>query len=109
MTKNETKRKTTWMTQCGKCAICLEWQDSAKGMCFVPEQDALICRACSAFLSSYKERARNGVTPEILAAFLAPPTAASIEEPPERLMVDGEWCEVIDGAWVKIDLQPECK
>ena len=104
MTKNETKRKTTWMTQRGKCAICLEHQETVAGMCFVPEQDALICRACSAFLSSYKERAGRGVTPEMLAAFLTP-----LPEPEDsgRMFISGEWCEVVDEEWVVMNPQPE--
>ncbi len=106
MTKNEIKRKTTWMAQCGKCAICLEYQETVMGMCFVSEQDALICRACSAFLSSYKERGGHGVTPEMLAAFLAPPSEPETPTT-ERLMIGGEWCEMIDEAWVLMDPQPE--
>lgn len=105
MTKNETKRKTTWMEQCGKCAICLEYQETVAGMCFAPEQAALICRACSAFLSSYKERAEHGVTPEMLATFLAPTTGP--EESPKRLMIDGIWCEVVGGEWTPIESESE--
>ncbi len=106
MTKNETKRKTTWMAQCGKCAICLEHQETVTGMCFA--QDKLVCRKCSTSLSNYQSALARGVTPEMLAAFLVQPTTAQTEEPPERLMIDGMWCEVTDGAWVKIeDPQPE--
>ena len=94
MTKNETKRKTTWMAQCGKCAICLEHQETAKGMCFA--QDKLVCRKCSASLSNYKSALARGVTPEMLVAFLVQPSESIDEEElPERLMIGGAVCEVI--------------
>lgn len=78
MTKNETKRKTTWMEQCGKCAICLEYQETVAGMCFT--QSKLICRKCSTSLSNYKSALARGVTPEMLAAFLAPPSTTEPKE-----------------------------
>ncbi len=104
MTKNEIKRKTTWMSQCGKCAICLEWQDSAKGMCFA--QDKLVCRKCSTSLSNYKSALVRGVTPEMLAAFLAP-TVESVDKDSGQSFLDGEWCEVVNGEWTAVDPQPE--
>lgn len=106
MTKDENKRKTTWMSQCGECAICLEYQEVVTGMCFV--QGKLICRKCNTSLGNYKSALARGVTPEMLAAFLAPEVeSVDVESPPEQMFIDGEWCEVINEAWVPMDPQPE--
>ena len=114
MTKDKNKRKAMWTSQCGKCAICLEHQETVIGMCFV--QGKMICRKCSTSLSNYRSALARGVTPEILAVFLARepaveseepeetlPTVTPTEEPPDRLMVNGVWCRVIDGAWIPVE------
>lgn len=66
---SKVKRVAMLKQQDNTCPICKTPHDKPDGMCYVPEQNALICRSCSAYLSSYKWGIAHNVTPGMLTAF----------------------------------------
>lgn len=82
-TKKQDKREAILKRQGGTCPICwygqshpdIERTDVAQlhtdQMCYVPEQDALVCRACSTYLKFYKSRLKVGVDIAALELFLS--------------------------------------
>lgn len=76
-TKTEKARRATLLVQQGKqCALCREPMPTAFRMLLIEKQNAVVCRACGQFMSVYAASVARGVTPEVLAVFLARPPAA---------------------------------
>lgn len=106
LNKAEKERRAALLTaQHNKCALCSKYLPTAIRMILIKEQNAIICKACDMFKSVYLSNIHRGITPEILAAFLArqpapEPSAVSVVEhkklTPERLQVrfmygTGQW------------------
>ena len=81
MSKNQDKREKILARQGGVCPLCSYGAThpdvetvvstlTTDRMCYVPEQDALVCRACSTFLATYKNRLKVGVDVAALELFL---------------------------------------
>ena len=82
MGKRQDKREAILKRQGGMCPLCWYGQShpdiertgapqlTTKQMCYVPEQDALICRTCNTFLAVYRNRLAVGVDVAALELFL---------------------------------------
>lgn len=83
MGKRQDHREEILKRQGGKCLLCAYGQShpdvkdvvaptlTTKQMCYVPEQDVLVCRTCNTFLAVYKDRAKVGVDVAALELFLS--------------------------------------
>jgi hypothetical protein len=71
-TKAERERRAALLVeQKNKCALCNEYMPTAFRMPYIPDQNAMICRACGQFMHVYQASIKRGITPEKLATFLA--------------------------------------
>ncbi|KKL54815.1 hypothetical protein LCGC14_1721060 [marine sediment metagenome] len=69
--KERERREALLIDQGNICALCHNSIPTAFRMLLVEKQNAIICRACSMFMSVYARNESRGVTPEVLAVFLA--------------------------------------
>jgi len=81
---NKNKRAALFAQQDGKCALCGERCPTAKGLIYVPDQNALLCRICGSWMSNHRNAISRGLTVAQLDAFLARSPAPELAAAPER-------------------------
>lgn len=67
--KSKTKREVLLAQQGNVCALCKERYIVATGMCYVVEQNAMLCRSCSTFVHVCDDATKRGVTFYMLVQF----------------------------------------
>lgn len=100
--KEKTKRANLLTQQHHICMMCNSRCETSKGMCYVSEQNAMICRTCQAYLSGYLHIVENKML-DVVAAFtkrepapdpVVDPKTGEVDIPNDRPMyIDNEWCD----------------